>query len=404
MVTLSTIAFGCVALIFIGGFFEDLFHQIRESYIGSQLGHVQIYRRGFNEHGKIKPYAYLIDHPQDVKAFVKTLGEVEFVTSRLQFSGLISTGDNAISFVGQGVEPENERVALFEETKNLRQFVKSKNNGLPVTVFGQGLAVDDVYQVILGKGLAETMKVSVDSPITVLTSTVHGSTNAFDMSVKGAFETAQKEFDDIFLRMPLATAQSLLDTQAVQSLVVKLYKTEDTTKVFKALQVMIRDKKLDLELTRWEDSADFYHKTVSLFGMFYWIMRIVIGTVVILGIFNTMNMSVLERISEIGTLMALGTRRGGVMKLFLFEGLVLGIIGGFLGCIAGVAVVSLASSVGIEMPPPPGATSHWLSTPAIIPSVIFSTFVLTVVVSGISSLTPALKASRLVITEALRYR
>ncbi len=403
-ITLSTIVFGCVALIFIGGFFEDLFYQMRESYIASQSGHIQIYRRGFGEHGKVQPYAYLIDHPQDVKALVKTFSEVEFVTSRLQFSGLISTGDNAISFVGQGVEPENERVALLEETKNLRKFVKSKNNGLPVTVFGQGLAVDDVYQVILGKGLAETMKVSVDSPITVLTSTVHGSTNAFDMSVKGSFETSQKEFDDIFLRMPFATAQSLLDTQSVQSLVVKLYKTEDTAKIFKALQVMIRDKKLDLELTRWEDSADFYHKTVSLFGMFYFIMRIIIGAVVVLGIFNTMNMSVLERISEIGTLMALGTRRAGVMKLFLFEGLLLGIIGGVLGCLAGVLAVWMAAFVGIDMPPPPGGTSHWLSTPAIIPSVIFSTFVLTVVVSGVSSLTPALKASRLVITEALRYR
>ncbi len=404
IITLSTIVFGCVALIFIGGFFEDLFYQIRESYIGSQLGHIQIYRRGFNEHGKIRPYAYLIDNPQDIKTLVQVFPEVEFITSRLQFSGLISTGENAISFIGQGVEPQNETVALFEETLNLREFVKSKKNGLPVAVLGKGLAPDDVYQMILGKGLAETMKVAVDSPITVLTSTVHGATNALDMTVKGSFQTAQKEFDDIFLRIPLSTAQSLLDTQSVQSLVIKLHNTQDTGKVFKALQVMIRDKKLDLEITRWEDSADFYHKTVSLFGMFYLIMRIVIGTVVVLGIFNTLNMAVMERISEIGTLMALGTRRRGVMKLFLFEGFILGIVGGILGCIGGVGVVCIVSWVGIEMPPPPGGTSHWLSTPVIIPSVVFGTFWMSAIVGAISSLVPAFRASRLVITEALRYR
>ncbi|MCB9757359.1 MAG: ABC transporter permease [Candidatus Omnitrophica bacterium] len=404
VITLSTIVFGCVALIFIGGYFQDIFWKMREGFIESLSGHIQIYRRGFNEHGRIEAYRYLIDNYQEIKELVSDFPEVEYVSARLQFQGLMSTGSNTISFIGQGIEPQNERQATIEETQDLRQFMKSKNLGLPVTVFGTSLVGDDDYQVVLGRGLAETMRAQVDHRVTLLTSTVHGATNALDLNVKGAFRTTQKDFDDISLRLPLQTAQSLLDTQAVQVLVVKLHQTEDTDKVFKSLQVIIRDKKLNLELRRWEDMADFYNKTAELFNMFYLVMRIVIGIVVVLGIFNTMNMSVMERISEIGTIMALGIRRRGVMKLFLFEGLLLGCIGGAIGVLMGIIIVSLVAAIGIVMPPPPGTTFSWLSTPVIVPSIVISTFFLSVFVGGVSALVPAYKASRLEITEALRYR
>jgi putative ABC transport system permease protein len=404
IITLSTIVFGCVALIFIGGYFQDVFYKMRKGFIDSLAGHIQIYRRGFNEHGRIEAYRYLIDNYEEIKELVCGFPEVKYVSARLQFQGLISTGSNTVSFIGQGIEPQNERQAAIEETQDLRQFMKSDNLGLPATVFGTSLVADDDYQVVLGRGLAETMRAQVNHPVTLLTSTVHGSTNALDLNVKGAFRTAQKDFDDISLRVPLQTAQSLMDTQDVQVLVVKLHQTEDTDKVFKSLQVLIRDKKLDLELRRWEDMADFYNKTAALFNMFYSVMRIVIGIVVVLGIFNTMNMSVMERISEIGTIMALGMRRRGVMKLFLFEGLLLGAIGGAMGVVLGVIIVSLVSMIGIVMPPPPGTTFSWLSTPVIVPSIVISTFFLAVFVGGISSFVPAYKASRLEITEALRYR
>ncbi len=404
IITLSTIAFGCVALIFIGGYFQDIFYKMREGFIDSLAGHIQIYRRGFNEHGRIEPYRYLIDNYEEIKELVSDFPEVEYVSARLQFQGLMSTGNNTVSFIGQGIEPQNERQSSLEESQNVRKFMKSESMGLSTTVFGESLAGDDDYQVVLGRGLADTMRAQVNNQVTLLTSTVHGSTNALDLNVKGAFRTALKEFDDISLRLPLKTAQSLIDTQAVQMLVVKLHQTKDTDKVFKSLQVMIRYKKLDLELRRWEDMADFYNKTMALFNMFYSVLRIVIGIVVVLGIFNTMNMSVMERISEIGTIMALGTRRRGVMKLFLFEGLLLGCIGGAIGVLMGVIIVSLVSVIGIVMPPPPGTTLYWLSTPVVIPSVVILTFFLSVFVGGISSLIPAYKASRLQITEALRYR
>ncbi len=404
IITLSTIVFGCVALIFVGGFFEDLFLRLRESYIRAQSGHIQIYRHGFNEHGKIDPYNYLIENPDEIKTLVKSLPEVRIATSRLQFSGLISTGETTISFIGQGIEPENEKHLKLAETLDMRKFSHSIDAGLPVTEAGEGLLKDDVKSIVMGQGLAKTMKASVGSTITLLTNTVRGSTSAMDVSVKGIFFTAMKDFDDIFLRLPLVTAQKLLGTQGVQVIVLRLYKTEDTARVYDQLKVLFAQKNFDLEMKRWQELSDFYNKTVLMFDRFYGVMRVVIAIVVILGIFNTLNMSVMERITEIGTMMALGVRRREVMKLFFLEGFFLGIIGGISGVFVGTIVLAIVSQIGIWMPPPPGATISWLSTPQIVPGILFSTFLISVMVGAISSLYPAYKASRMQVTSALRYR
>jgi putative ABC transport system permease protein len=404
-ITISTIVFGCVALIFVGGFFENIFFQMRESHIAVQSGHIQIHRRGFKEDGRINPNKYLIDNPDEIKATINKFPEVKYVTARLEFSGLVSTGDNTIAFVGQGIEPANEKSIPLEDTYDLRALLRNGNyTGIPFMEAGLALAPDDLYEVVLGKGLAESMGAKPGVSLVILTNTVGGSTNALDVNIKGIFSTSEKEFDDIFLRVPYPTAQSLLNTKSAQSILIVLNKTQDTAKVYQDLKNIIIRNKMDLEISRWEDSADNYNKTVKLFNTFYLILTIVISIVVILGIFNTMNMSVMERFSEIGTIMALGTRGSGVMKLFMIEGVLLGTIGGALGVTVGALFAMLISEIGIKMPPPPGGTFDWLATIPIVPSILVYVFIFSAVIGGISALYPAYKASRLRIVEALRYR
>ena len=83
-------------------------------------------------------------------------------------------------------------------------------------------------------------------------------------------------------------------------------------------------------------------------------MQALIAIILVLSIMNTMTMNVTERTAEIGTMMAIGTRAGDVLRIFLFEGLVLGVIGGLAGIALGWVVNAAVSAVGIPMPPPPG--------------------------------------------------
>ena len=89
------------------------------------------------------------------------------------------------------------------------------------------------------------------------------------------------------------------------------------------------------------------------------VLYCIIGLIVILSIANIMTMNVLERTGEIGTLMAMGTRRRGVLHLFVNEGIALGLVGGFSGLLLGLLFAYVISIIGIPMPPAPGM-SHGL--------------------------------------------
>lgn len=406
LISLSAIVFGCSALIFITGFFEDMNVLTRESHIQSHIGHLQLYKKGFNQYGRLEPSKYLIENSEQLVTLLKEIPEVRLVSRRLQFFGLLSTGENSVSFVGQGIEPDYEPTLDLTQSHTHRQIAEMTTfgGGLPVVSHGKILNADDQFEAILGEGLAGKLNIKVDSTIILLTNTVGGSTNALDINVKGIFLTGTKDFDDILLRIPLTTAQNLLHTNLVQSVIIKLHKTEDTNLVKKKLEALFKEKNLDLEIKTWPELSDFYQKTVDLLNRFNAILTLVVALVVILGVFNTMNMAVIERTSEIGTIRAMGNKSRDVVALFLYEGLILGIIGGIVGVIVGALIVYIVSLIGIVMPPAPNSTAYWMSRPRIVPSSLITSFLLAIFIGAGAAAYPAYRAAKMVIVSALRYR
>jgi putative ABC transport system permease protein len=124
---------------------------------------------------------------------------------------------------------------------------------------------------------------------------------------------------------------------------------------------------------------------------------------VIFSVANTIVMSIFERTREIGTLMAIGTTRGRVWRMFFLEGLMTGILGGLLGVIAGAVLAALINSGNIMLPPPPGYTVGYRLTILLQTPVLMTAFLISVITSTLSSIFPALKASRLKIVDALGH-
>jgi len=389
LITVAAMGFGAAAIIVFGGFVNSIYLGVRESTIRSQVGHIQLYRKGFSEKGNLAPFDYLIRDYAALRAELAKIEHVKTVTARLGFSGLVSTGDTTTSFVGAGVDPEGE----------------ADLSALAVIIEGRDLASRDPRGIILGVGLARAFGVRLGDDLTLLTTTTGGSINALAVKVRGVWESGEKAYDDRFLKVALPEVQRVLDLEhgEVQSIVLLLDKTERTALVRDRIDRLIRERGLDLEIKTWEDLALRYHQVRELFGRIFAVLTLIVSIMVVFGITNTMTMAIFERTREIGTVMALGTRRRGVVSMFVLEGIALGAVGGIVGVVLGVALAKIISAIGIQLPPPPGSTRGFVVQILIVPEVLAQAFRLSIITATLASLYPAWRAARLDVVEALRH-
>jgi len=370
-----------------GGFIEWIFFAMREATVYSKLGHIQIARPGFFSQAQDDSNSFLIPDDAPQLAQVLRLPHVRLVTSRLAFNGLASRGETTTSFIGEGVEPEKE-----ESVSHLLHITK-----------GEGLSSKEPKGVIVGQGLASTLGVNVGDPIVLLVSLPSGGINAVEGRVRGLFFTVSKEFDDTALRVPIEMARELLRVSGSHAWIVLLDRTEDTTAVGAQLKHAVQNNKNAFEIKSWNELADFYTKTVTLYSRQMNVVKLIIALIIVLGIANTMTMNVLERTGEIGTLMALGNKSKQIMQLFLTEGFVLGFIGGVGGVMIGYALGEAISYIGIPMPPAPGMTTGFTGQIRITGGLTLQSFAIAIITALLASAYPAWKASRLKIVDALRH-
>jgi putative ABC transport system permease protein len=384
LVATLTVAFGIVAFLLAGGFIAWIFEQMRESAIHSQFGHVQIVRPHFFEKGIADPYAFLLPEKSAEQSLVERMPGFRSLAPRLAFSGLISHGDTTIAFIGDGVDPVNEKP------------VSSQVN----IMSGRDLETADEAAVILGEGLARSMGVAPGDDVVLLATAASGSPSAIEVKVAGTFATTTKEYDDSALRLPIQAARKLMKVKGATSWVVLLDETERTAEASRYLSEKLPGDKF--EIVPWTALADFYNKTVVLFSRQVSVVKFIIGLIIVLTISNTQMMSVLERTTEIGTSLAIGVRRRALMRMFVAEGALIGAVGGVLGLLLGFVLAQAISAIGIPMPPPPGMARGFLGEIRILPQLAADALVLAVFTTFAASLLPAWKASRMIIVDALR--
>jgi putative ABC transport system permease protein len=387
LMALLTVSVAVIAMVLADGFVQWIFWAMREGTIQSQLGHIQVVRPGYNRAGAADPFAYIIPRgAPEYQAMEKTPG-VKVAAPRLSVSGLISHGETTVSFIADGIDPAKE-----EELSKAFRVVKGHNLSS-----AQGL------EVVLGRGLARNLGVEPGDTVALLSTTASGGINAVESKVAGIFVSANQAYDDSALRLPIGLAQSLLRVDGAHMWLLLLDKTESTDSYLAQFRERFPVKSHHLEFVPWYERADFYNKTVALFSQQMNVLRAIIAVIIVLSISNMLVMNVLERTGEIGTLLAVGFRRGKVMRLFAVEGLLLGLIGGAAGVLIGYGLAGLISAIGIPMPPPPGMEEGYTGKIRITWPVLANAFAIAFITTALAGLYPAWKASRLNIINALRH-
>lgn len=333
-VTVAIAALGTAAILLAGGFALYTYAGLAQAAARS-TGHLIVATPAQFSDDEDVPLAHGLDDVAALRTRLLADPAVRQVLPRVEFGGLISNGDKSTVMLAAGIDPDAE----FS--------VKG-----PFLAMRAGAVLDSgqARQVMLGEGLARSLKAQPGSGLTLMASTTDGALNALDVTVAGVFSTGVPELDKRLVYTDLASAQALVNSPRVSTLGLFLDRMESTP----AAQARLRAALPQLAVQTWEDQATFYRSVRALYDRIFGALGLVIAVIVVFVVTNAMAMAVIERTREVGTLRALGMLPAQLVRAFALEGLLLGAAGTLLGALAALGVTFGLLLFPVQMPPPPG--------------------------------------------------
>ena len=388
--TFIAIAIGLALMLLADSMLSGIDAQSFAKIIEYETGHIKIFQRGYQQDKDNLPLDKLIAAPAGVIDTVRRDPEVAGVTSRVNFRIMLSDRIDQVPAIGIAVNPaDDESVFLLKQGVAQGRFLVSSEEAM-----------------LVGKKLADDFGVGVGDYLTVLARTKYDTYQALDLRIKGILQTEDPQIDWYSVVIPLDVGQSSLDlSQGVTEIDIKL---KDINAVDQFKNKLAKELP-GLEIATWKEMAEDvlaiskakYSGTFTIFGC--------IVLIALIGITNTILMAAFERVKEIGMMGALGMKRGDIVKLFVLEGTMIGLLGSITGCILGAMLIGFwmvphgidFSQFMRQMGPIGYRTTgrftgqwHLIMFPV--------AFVFGLAVSALTSLYPAVVASRIEPSEALR--
>jgi len=370
-----------------GSFKEYMVGQVTDS----MLGHIQIHKKGYIASVDNLPLDKNLNAKQ-IEKITELLDENKFIESytfRLKLGTMFSNYVASTNIRLNGIDPENE-------AKTLPLF-SSRLDGIDTTALKEG-------SILVPELIAKGMKVKKDDTVVLVATNQKGSVNGLNFKVAGTIEPISGPGGrDGYIHINDVKKLLRLKEVEVSEVVIRLKdasKLEQAMKLLKPLSEFKNQKgKPVFEVHAWKKLSPFYN-IVKMLNIMDMSIKIILISIVLISILNVMVMSVYERIKEIGTIAAMGTTPSTITKLFLTEGLMLGIFGAIVGSILSYIIVFIINAVGITFSF--GRQDGLTLNPTLSLNEVLVVGVIVILISLIASISPARKAAKLNPVDALR--
>lgn len=447
LMTLIAMVLGLVAVLLFGGYIRDINYSLQTNFVTS-TGHLQLQHKDYSRLGSGNPAAYGI---AGYERIINVLRQdpvlapmVVVVTPSLQFGAIAGNYAASVSrtvyVIGLVVDDQN-RMREWNDYGQLN--LSSRNLSLSGTppdtaVIGTGVArvlqlcgplgvqdcapasrrdeaagaaLPDDIAALANAGNAPAAGTSAQQRprVEILATNSRGAPNVAAVNVLAAEFQGVKEIDDVYVAMHLSQAQKLVFGSAqpqVTAIALQLGHTAQIPAARQRLEELLKTTFADepLAVFDYETLNPFYGQTLAMFAAIFGFISILMGSIVLFTVSNTMSMAVVERTSEIGTLRAIGLKRSGIRTMFVSEGIVLGCFGAVLGIGAALLLAWVINQLGLTWTPPGRIEPVPLAVRlAGEHRMMIGSAVGLIVVAALSAIVPAARAARMNIVEALRH-
>lgn len=410
LIVMSAVAIGMIGGIFTSAVFKGMSEKRTEEAIKYEVSHLQIHHPEFFENEDIN---YTIPNTQNVLDSLKNYDEVQSVSNRLEIPVMIKSSTTGTGVKLLGIDPDHEKevTAIYESVYDSAQVAEKFNiSAERIDDFvndscGSYFKPETRYkQILIGEKLAEQLKVDVKSKVVVNLQTAGGELTGGVFRVVGIYRITNAQFENsmAFVKREDLSALTGLNGTDAHEIAIRLKDGSNLQSVVDRIQAQFPN----VEVMSWKEIQPELGMITEWMNVMLYIIMVIILLALGFGIVNTMLMVVMERVKELGMLMAIGMNKAKVFSMIMVETILLSLTGGLIGMGIVALLISYFGNAGINLKLfSEGFEALGYSAvlyPQIGVAFYFTITLLIILTAIVASIYPAVKALKLNPAEALR--
>ena len=386
MLVMLSVIIGLWAGLFTMGFVNGMYQEHFKDTIQNYLSNLQVHHKDF--HIERELYNTISLEKSDINYLEKDK-RIHGFSPRVITSVMLASPVNALGVNAIGIIPfrEDSVTGLYKKIIEGVHLNTSKQNG-----------------ILIGEKIASKLKVKIKNKVVISFQDMNGDIISAAYRVVGIFRSSNTSFDEsnVFVLSDHIQSLSGLSPTSFHELAVLLNSNKDELFV-KAELKKIFPKAL---VQDWMELSPELDLVMNSFTFYTYIFIGIILLALSFGIINTMLMAVLERVRELGMLMAIGMNKPRVFFMIVLETVFLSVAGSPIGFLVSYLTIYFFGKTGIDLSMfSKGLTGYGFATviyPSLNVSIYFGISIMTFFAALLASLYPALKALKLKPVEAIR--
>ena len=385
LIILTAIIFGLWGGLMSGAIMMGMGESMVETAINRDLAHIQIHEKSFINEKDISNY---IPNGLQILSEAKKIDEVEAVSGRTLIDGMAASPSSTFGAKIIGINPEDAKKVTDVHEKLIEgKYFESKRKN----------------QIVIGKKLAKRLNLKIRSKIVLSFQDLDGAIVYIACRVVGIFKTESSVFDEMNV---FVNQTDLFRELATEPIIHEIAVRVESIKTITTTNELVKTNFNTLDVQTWKELApEVAFLSITMQNFTYMFVAIILFAL-LFGITNTMLMSVMDRVRELGVLIAVGMKKGKVFAMILFETIFLSITGGLGGILLGGVTINYFSYSGINLSNFASSFESFGSSSILYPFLPFIMYiVLTIMIvfaASIAAIVPALKAIKLDPSEAIR--